>query len=368
MFQIISKEFKEYIREKMNWIFFLLFPIVLIFLLGNLLSSMDHAEEAIGDIKIQYLIDTSDMTKQIAIETFIQSVRDENNISFAQIYDLEEAKEEAGNDQVTAVVEFSGDPLGVHIYEGTNQIKNRTVAAIMNGFIKMNQSINAVMKEDATKLLTISTNKENYIQQKDLGVNRSMLDYYAVTMLVMMCLMSMMIGAGTFMGERQAKTLNRLIIAPKKRVYIFLQKILGLVGQTLIQVTVIMVVSVTVFHAHYAVNGVDNVHLFLMFFIVTLAMISCGAVIGLLVKANPIAILMPILWVMMFFGGTYSKEINISGITNHMPSYVIQQAAFDLAIFGRSAKVNQIIIISFFILMAALILGSYLFNKMEEER
>jgi ABC-2 type transport system permease protein len=368
MFSIMIKETKEFLRDKTNLFFFIMFPVILVFLLGNLLKSMDQSEEAIGEIKIQYMIDAVSPFQVAAIDSFIKTAGDNGSLVFEEVKDLDNARALAGKDTITAVVLFAGDPLEIKIYEGTNQIKNRAVNAVFQSFIQTNKTISAVVKTAPERLAGIHSTEESYIMQKDLGVNRTMIDYYAVSMVAMISFMSTLVGAGAFIGERQNRTLNRLIIAPQNRVYLFLQKILGLVPQVIIQIAVIMLVSVFVFKAHYAATLGTNIYLFLLFLVVTLCMISIGSIAGIVLKANPMAVIMPILWLMMFFGGTYSKEINIKGLTNFMPIYQIQQAAFDLAIFGRYAKANTVLIICIAIMAVALAFGAFLFSRKEEER
>jgi ABC-2 type transport system permease protein len=368
MFNIILKETKEFLRDKTNLFFFMMFPISLVFLLGNLLGSMDKAEETVGVMKLQYIIETTNPIQIMTIQTFIAEAGDGKSLLFEEVMDLEAAKQLAAKDEIAAVVVFTGEPMEIQVYEGTNTIKNRTVEAIMNSFIQTNKAISVVMKTAPETLLNVTTEPLEYIKQKDLGVNRTMIDYYAVAMVAMISFMSILVGAGAFVGERQNKTINRLIIAPQNRVILFLQKILGMVPQVVLQITVIMVVSVVVFKANYAATVQTNLYLFLMFLMVTLCMISLGAVIGIVIKANPMAVIMPVLWLMMFFGGTYSKEINIKGVTNVMPIYQLQQAAFDLAIFGRYGKANHIILICIITMAAALLVGAILFSRKEEER
>jgi ABC-2 type transport system permease protein len=187
-------------------------------------------------------------------------------------------------------------------------------------------------------------------------------------MLAMICVMSILVGAGAFIGERQSKTINRLIITPQNRILMFLQKILGMIPQVLIQIIIIMVISVIVFHAHYAVTLEANLYLFLMFFVVTLCMVAIGAAIGMVLRANPMGVIMPVIWIMMFFGGTYSKEMYIKGVTEAMPIYQIQQAAFDLAIFGHYEKANMVVLICLLVMIASLAIGAFLFSRKEEER
>lgn len=368
MFNFIIKEIKGSFREKTNLFFFLAFPILLIFFLGNLLTKMDVAEDGIGEIKVQYQIDTKDPYQQVAIRTFIDTAGAEGVLTFDEVRDINEARELAARDEITALVVFHGEPMEISVYEGTNNIKNRAVATILEGFIQNNKVIKTVMAHNPMALSKLTVENTSGIEQKNLGVHRTMIDYYAIAMIAMISFMSMLVGANAFVGERQEKTINRLIIAPQNRVSMFLQKVLGLVPQVIVQLSLIMTVSVLFFQANYAITLWDNLYLFLFFLVVTLCMISIGVVIGIVIKVNPMAVIMPILWVMMFFGGTYSKEINIPGFTDAMPIHQIQQAAFDLAIFGRYDKVNLAIIICLIVMIAALILGGFLFSRKEEER
>jgi ABC-2 type transport system permease protein len=368
MFNIILKEIREFFREKTNLFFFLMFPVVLIFLLGNLLQSEDKAEDMIGEIKILYQVQTEDQFQVNAIEQFIKAAGENQNLTFERTQDLQAAKELAGKDAITAAVVFTGNPLTINIYEGTDRIKNRTVGAIMNGFAQTDRSIISVIKTNPASLSAAGGNDEDYVEQKDLGVNRSMLDYYAVSMVAMICFMSAIQGSVAFLSERENKTINRLFLAPQNRVSIFLQKILGMVPKVILQISILMIISVLVFNAHYAATPADNLYLFLMFFVVTLAMVSIGVVLGLFIKTSPMIIVMPPLWIMMFFGGTYSKELYIKGLTEKMPIYQIQQAAFDLTVFGRSQKATSAIIICLIILIIMLAVGAFIFSRMEEER
>lgn len=368
MFSIAIKETKEFLRDKTNLFFFILFPVALVFLLGSLLGDMDKAEEAVGKIELQYIISTDDPYQIKAIESFLKELEDGEFIVLKKTKDLEAAKVLAGSNEIVAAVEFLGDPLTINIYEGTRHLQNRTVNALFHGFVQTNQAIMAVMKFAPESLNDMNIGSQEMIEQKNLGVNRTMIDYYAVSMVAMISFMSMLVGAMAFLGERKDKTLNRIIITPKNRLSIFFQKVLGLVPQVIIQISIIMVISVIVFNANYAATLWNNLYLFFLFFIVSLCMISIGTVIGMIIKFNPMALIMPVLWLMMFFGGTYSKAVNIPGVTNRMPIFQIQQAAFDLAVFGRYEKVNKVIVLCIIVMIIALLLGAYLFSKKGEER
>ncbi|MGB4661144.1 MAG: ABC transporter permease [Mobilitalea sp.] len=369
MLNIIIKEVKEFFRDTTNLFFFMAFPIVLVFLLGSLLNSLNKSEGTIGELKIEYVIETQDPYQIMAIESFVDEAGDGTNLFFTAADNLEKAKKMAAKDEIAAVVLFTGNPMEIQIFEGTDSIKNRTVGAIMYSFIQTNKSISTLLKTNPEGIAEISAKsiQEDYIIDKDLGVNRNMIDYYAVSMVAMICFMSLTVGAAAFVGERQSKTINRLLICPKNRISIFIQKVLGFFPQVVLEIAVIMLFCVVVYKAHYAANIQDNLYLFLMFLVVTISMTAVGAVLGLFMKSSPTVVIMPVIWMMMFFGGTYSKDLYIKGLTEMMPIYNMQQAAYDLSIFGRTEKATTTIIIYSIICIIALIIGAVLFNRKKEE-
>lgn len=97
--------------------------------------------------------------------------------------------------------------------------------------------------------------------------------------------------------------------------------------------------------------------------------LSCvGVSLGLFVKGNPLIKFGPILWLMMFFSGTFSKELYIKGVTPYIPMYQLQQAAFELTIFSKKEKVLFIILIELIISIIFIVFGVIKFNKMQDER
>jgi ABC-2 type transport system permease protein len=368
MLNIVVKEMKEFIREKSYLFFFILFPVLLVFLLGNLLDETDIAESSIGNLKIEYQLDTQDPYQVAAIERFVKAMNNDATISFRRAEDFAKAKEAVVEDAITAAVSFHGDPLTIQVYEGKDRVKNRTVQAILNGFIQNNKTIKAVYNLAPERLARYQTENADYTVEKDMGVERSMIDYYAVSMVVMIAFMSMLVGANAFLGERQNRTINRLIIAPQNRITMFLQKVCGMAPQALIQISIIMLISVVVFKASYGATLLNNLYLYLMFFVITFCMVSLGTIIGLLFKVPPFIIIMPVVSIMMFLGGSYSKETEIKGITNLMPNNFFQKAAFDVVIFGRYELANKAILGCIITTIAALMVGAFLFSRKEEER
>jgi len=366
MLDIILKEIKEFLRDKTNVFFFLLFPALLVFLLGNLLAAQDNADAVIGDINIQYYIEAKDPQSTAAIDLFARALNEGKGIRIEKTEDITAAKALLKDNKITSVVVFP-EPSGIQIFEGKSSVGNRTVAAVMNGFALTNQAVLSAAQISPASLQDGISVESNFVSTKDLGVNRTPLDYYAVCMLSMITFVSLISGAYAFTRERDSKTMNRLIISPRNRWLLYIQKILGTIPQIMCQTIVLMTISVFVFRAHYAANWKGNIFLIGMFFCAALALISLGALIGLFMKTEPTATLMPILWIAMFFGGTFTRYIYIKEITPYLPNYIVQNAAFDITLFGRYSMGLQVILASAVVFAVTLTAGVFVFNRKGEQ-
>lgn len=369
MFAILKKELTEFLREKTNVFFYLLFPVILVFLLGSFLGNLDKAEAVIGDIQVQYVIETGDPQTIASIEEFIDAIEADGTMVMEKTGDVEAAKTAVAEGEISAVIVFE-EPFGIQVWEGSNKISNRAITTMMKGFAGASEAISAVAvvaPETLGQLATLDMDTD-HVSPKDLGANRTMLDYYAIAMLIMLTMMCALSGAYAFTRERASNTLNRLILSPKNRWSLYLQKVFGTIPQIILQISVMMLVSVFVFDAHYARTFQGNAFLFLMYFVLALALISLGALLGLFLKADPSAVLMPLLWITMFFGGTFSKDLYIESISPHMPCYIIAGASFDITLFGRYGQGLKVMGASGLLLIITLVAGVIVFNRMEEQR
>jgi len=369
MFAILKKEITEFLREKTNVFFYLLFPVILVFLLGSFLGNLDKAEAVIGDIQVQYVIETGDPQAAASVEAFIDAMEADGTMEMEKAGDIAAAKTAVAEGEISALIVFE-EPFGIQIWEGSNKINNRAITAVMKGFAQANSSISAVAAISPEMLgqLDSSAIDADHVSPKDLGANRTMLDYYAIAMLIMLTMMCSISGAYAFTRERASNTLNRLILSPKNRWTLYLQKIFGTIPQIILQISIMMVISVFVFGAHYARDFQGNSFLFLMYFVIALALISLGALLGLFLKADPTAVLLPLLWITMFFGGTFSKDLYIESISPYMPSYIIASASFDVTLFGRYEQGLKVMGASGLLLIITLVAGVIVFSRMEEQR
>jgi ABC-2 type transport system permease protein len=239
---------------------------------------------------------------------------------------------------------------------------------IFKGFARQYGAIAATYEVDPVKaqetLQSAADSASVLLKDYDLGYSRSMLDYYAVTMIVMIMFMGGALGgAATLYEDRMNHTLARVVVSPRNRASIYIQTVIGKLPQSLMQVLSVMLVSTLFFGAHYADTARGNFILFFMLLMASMAVSAVAMILGMLVKFNPTAILMSITWVLLFLSGSFSKEVRIPGFTEHSPPYLLQAAAFDLTVFGREGKCLTALAVSTGILVIATLLGAKLFNR-----
>ncbi len=366
MLSLIKRDLLTLVRDKSNIFFICIFPTLLVFLFGTIMQSISSSDAPIEPITIEYSTATSDQFSTAAIGPFMAALGESGGIEAKQTFDLEESKRKAGEGTVTAAVLFT-EPFGIEIFKGRDEAQNRAVESVLRGFSRRMASLKILAGYSPEKLTEAAEETAaGLVRQKDSGYNRTMMDYYAVSMIVMMVFMiSGMMGASAMRDGRLDGTLRRVLTSPKSRVSIYIQSVVGGLPISFIQVVFVMLPSVLLFNARYAETAADNAVLFLTMVAVSMAVSSVAMILGLLVSINPTIILMPVFQVIMFISGTFTKEIYIEGVSNLMPPWIVQNAAFDLTVFGRSEKCVEVIIVSAVVLVAATAVGAALFKRKE---
>jgi ABC-2 type transport system permease protein len=202
------------------------------------------------------------------------------------------------------------------------------------------------------------------VEEKSYGVTRTMMDYYAITMIVMIFFFgSANAAASTFYQMRRDGTLRRLIASPVSKTSAYLQLLLSNVPLNILQVAVVMLVSTSLFGVHYAATWQLNVLLFVMLAVVGVAFSSLFLLFGMFIRVNPLIPIMPVMWALLFLSGTFSKEIFVPGLTEFMPPYLIQTAAFDLTLFGHTGRAAVALAVSSALIVLSTLVGSLVFNR-----
>ncbi|MDR3364872.1 MAG: ABC transporter permease [Clostridiales Family XIII bacterium] len=370
MFEWMSCHTKNFVRDKSALFFSLIFPIVLVVLLGNMLAELDNPDTPVGTIGIAYSIETTEPYETQAARAFVDSLAGNGGIALAEARDAGEARADAASGAADAAIIFES-PLRIRIAEGGDLYKNRAVTMIAQGFAREYASFAAIASLAPERLegLAAAGLREDglaLIADKDLGVTRSMMDYYAVTMVVMIAFMGGGIGgASSTYFSRQDGSLRRVTASPRGRARLFLESVVGVLPQNILQVLIVMVPSALFLGAHYARAWQENLLLFAFFILLGTAVSAVFMLVGLFIRVNPFTPLMALLWCLLFLSGSFSKDIHIEGFSEYLPMSIAQRAAFDLTVFGRPGQLLLVMAACAAILAASCAIGSLVFRKKE---
>ncbi len=359
MLHIILNEIRGCFRNGTTIFFSILFPSLCTFFLGTILEDIEVSDSVVGELNVAYCVEEGGYSAD-SFEEFISSLEKENVLSAEKIT---KSKLENASKKYSAAIELNG--AEITIYNGSNDVQNRTVKALIDGYNQTAAAYMTAAKTNPQALANIKLSDDNYVQQHDFGRTRTMMDFYAVAMTVVIVFFgSCITGASTYSGEYADNTISRLNIAPVSKTTVYFAKILGHLPLVLVQVGVVMIVSTLFFGAHYCGTLGENLLLFAMFVCASLAILAVGILLNLLFpRMQPWAVFMPIIWVMLFFSGVFQKDILIDGVSEYLPSRIILDAAFDLTTFSRTERAVSVCVWALVIFAALLVIGCIMVNS-----
>ena len=362
MLKVAIKEMKGYFRSPVAVFMTVFFPCLLIYVLGTMLQSLDISDHSIGDIKIQYNLSDTDKYNAEAFESFITGI---DMVKAEETHDKENALSLADKGEINAYIELHGSDI--KMFTGDNDTINRALKSMLGSYNTMAdtyKNIAMVNPSALQEVISKDISEMSYVEQNGLGVTRSMIDYYAVSVIVMMIFMSGITGQSeVFKEEKNANTYSRLLLTTTPKLSVFFGKVIGSIPMSVITVGATMIFAVVFFGANYCSDILGNILLVVMLLSVSLAATALGTVAGLIMKIPAASVLMPICWQMLFFSGTFSKEIFIEGYSTSLPPYLIQQAAFDLTLFGDGSGAIVVTLVSLAIFVILTIIGAAVFAK-----
>ncbi|MBP3336194.1 MAG: ABC transporter permease [Ruminiclostridium sp.] len=360
MLSLIIKQMREYFRSPVNVFMGLLFPVLLVFFLGTMLQGLDISDYDIGKIKLQYSVSGADEQSGKAFAEFLDNI---DMIKAEKNNDSENALKLTDSGNTDAYIELKNGEIVLH--KGRNDIVNRALSSVLNSYIAVSDTYYKIASTDPSLLMDIDADTEKlFVEQEGLGVTRSMLDYYAVSMTVMMIFMShMMMGSTAFKDEEKIFTMSRLYLSPLGRTKLFFGKLIGILPSAVISNAVIMLLSAFVFGARYCDNFIGNLLLFLLFSCCSMAATAVGMLIGIIIKIPAEGVIIPLAWSLLFFSGSFSKEIFLEGFSDKLPPYLIQQSAFRLTLYGESGDTVITMAVCLAVTVFVSLIGAVIFRR-----
>lgn len=368
--QIVIKEIKQNVRDKKAMSMMILFPIVLILVLGSALKG-NFSTTSIGDTtKVLYKIESTSE----AAKNFKENIIDQGksfHMQFTKTNDIEAAKEQIkGYGKYDSLIVMKDDN-NIQIYKNSRyNLMSGLTESIINTYVQRYNTIVEIAKVNPMKLREVLANtNSNYTSIKSINKTRtpSSVDYYSVTMLTLIVMYATNTSLSGIVSEKNNKTRDRVLSAPIKRYEFLAGKTLGFACITALQVAILILFTKYALNSYWG-NNIGPVLLVLISQIIMVVGIGTGF--GFIFKnensAN--AILSFSIPAVEFLGGGYfpvdaidSKVFQL--ITNLSPVKWTNNAIFGVIYNNDISKVLPAVVINLSIAVFFIVISSIIFRK-----
>lgn len=362
-FYIALSLIKLKFRDKKTLVLNLLFPIVLVMILGSALKSTDaFSVQDLGKTKICYLnSDNKDMSK--SFDEFLKNKSIKEIVTAKNVKSVSEGKKLVNDESVYAFIyidknyskNINSDKKGkISIYETkTNTVRNAIVESLVDSY---NTGANTVMT--ASK---IAMAREQYISRDNVkeqylnidGKTPGAIDYYAVTMLVL----TIMYGALYSVSDLKQMfydNVGRRIKTTRTNIF---QHIIGILSAEVIFLMIECGIFVLFTKYVYGCNwGSNPSKIALIFFALSCIATALGIMVGSIFKDDKKAsgIVQIVIPILTFVSGGYYKIVLVNtDFLKYVPSYLAQTALFN-TIYKDSSVIANNYIITMFVMAAVM--------------
>lgn len=366
---ITIKELKLNIRNYKTMTLMVLFPIILILILGTALTNMFDNTIQFKNINVIY---TNSGTGYLSsgFNKFINESGTENGITFTQAESFQSGLDSVKNTKYAAFVNIKEDIGQIELYKNERyDFKANLVEALLSGFIQRYNvvaEIYAVNPLAAGKVAGRSIG--DYVKPIPMDEKHqpNSMDYYAITMLTLIIMYSALTGMWSIKTERTKRTINRLVCSPVRKYEILAGKILGCFVITLFQAGIVILFSSSVLKTYWG----DNMGtVFALVAAEIIMAVSVGIGVGFIIKSDSASsgALNLIIPIVVFLGGGYvpveTFNIVLVKISDISPLRWINKAIFQVVFSSDFSSVAAAISINLLLAAVLTIISSIKFKK-----
>lgn len=315
IFRILIKVIRQNIRDKKSMAMMILFPILLILVLGNALKNTNgYMNTSIEKSKILYYIQNTG----IAAKDFKENIIDkgsELNIDFVETNDIEAAKKQIKdiNKYNSFILMKDDDTIEIYKNSKFNTLSGLS-ESVINSYVQRYNTIVKIAKENPLKLREIlSDTNTHYTNIVSLNKARtsSSIDYYTITMITLIIMYGVSYSLFGISGEMINKTGNRILSAPVKKYEFLIGNILGFVLLIIFQISIVILFTKYVLNSYWGNNMIPVV---LVIISQIIMVISLGMGFGFTFKNSNTAngIINVLIPIFEFLGGGYFSVDGLS--------------------------------------------------------
>lgn len=311
---IISKEFKHNLRDYKSNLMMVLFPIVLIVILGAAFSNVfNNSTIKLSNVTVLYTQDVDGSAESAfakAFEGFRNGLSDELAITFEKTDDVDFGIESMNYFRYSAYIHVLGNPPDIKLYKNERQgFAANLLEGALNSFINTYGAMSTIAENNPAALAKPGMqqlNNDDYVNVKALDQKKQpgSLDYYAVSMMSLIIMYASLTGLWGVRNDINRKTGDRILCAPVRPYELLTGKVIGSIIVTAVQALVVVLFSGLILKANW---GDDPVILALLLLAHSIMAVSMGVGLAYLFKNDGSAngVLNTIIPFFVFLGGGY---------------------------------------------------------------
>ena len=374
MFDIIKKEVVHSLRNKKNLILNIVFPLILMMILGMVFSQRFNKDLSYEGSSLAYYT-TSEGQLSKGLEKMIPQF-EELGIQVEQLEDEKQGINRIEENINSCYLLIDEENNKVDLYKSKRE---NVVSSLVEGIVRTYiDRYNLV-----SKVYSINPSYANSMVQKnvrgdfvktqsiDKKAQARSIDYYGISMLTLIILYSITSNGMTSMvREKDYGTLSRIIRLPISKFKIFMGITLGNLLVTIMQVLTLMIFSNKLFGVNY---GQDIGTVLIIIISQIVVCIAIGISLGVLIKNHDLAkglasIIIPIL---TFAGGGYYPIERIGSkmlenISRYSPIKRINDSIFQVIYQKDYTSVIPTVVVTLSVALVILTITTIIFNRRED--
>ncbi len=307
---IFLKEIKHNVRNFKANTMMILFPIILIIILGAAFTGIFDNTIKFDEIKVLYTIDENavDPAFRSAFGSFCKGLSDETGIIFEETGEFAAGMAGIENNQYNAYFHITGNPVRVDMYKNERRGYSASIVEnAMNSFLDTYVTMSVIARHDPSALSSQQHSEDvSYVRLSSLDRKRQpgSTDYYSITMLTLILLYASLTGFWSIRNEMEDKTGARILCAPVTNYQLLAGKVLGDIIVTILQGFVVISFSALVLKAYW---GEDLFTVALLVISYSVMSVSIGVALAFMLKNGEAAngILNTVIPILVFLGGGY---------------------------------------------------------------
>lgn len=320
VFKLVKKELMHFFKNKMDIVTMVIFPIVLILVMGTSLKGIMNVDTNIfKDEVVYYSIDCKNNTYIKNFEIIKSNLEKNYNIKFKLIEDIITAKENVNLEKSLAYISINNNGYEFYRNENGENISQKIFRNMFEQFLHKNSLVETI-SENNINIVNYKSINEQVINLKEENINSNGVDsytYYTFAELVLIILYISSITSISLYKEKYLNTMSRMRICNISYLSILTSKVVLGIIIGIIQISVVFIVSRFMLNVNWG-NNLGSIFLVLICLIIFSSIL--GVVTSVIFKDHKTStsVCNILIIIMGLLGGSYMpiSLITSSPITN----------------------------------------------------